>query len=191
MMIRMVRGWVFLLVPAHPGSPRERAIKRLLLLCVVILVQSATKSCCVQVQIRTSHSWTACKDRRGHLVCGRHGVVHSLTSRRPSSLWSTAQRHSSCDLREPCWATSSTTCWTCSVALQQNSVTSRECLIPTTRSAGCLRLWSTAVGIMNYRRNLPYINRCCWKTSVDFTSKLCFRKIVLTHLQFLSHVTLC
>jgi len=34
MMIRMVGGWVFLLVPAHPTSPRQRAVKRLLL-CVV------------------------------------------------------------------------------------------------------------------------------------------------------------
>jgi len=25
---------VFLLIPAHPGSPRQRAVKRLLLLCV-------------------------------------------------------------------------------------------------------------------------------------------------------------
>jgi len=32
MMIRMVGGWMFLLVPAHPGSPGQRAIKRLLLL---------------------------------------------------------------------------------------------------------------------------------------------------------------
>jgi len=32
MMIRMVGGWVFLLVPAHPGGPRQRAVKRLLLL---------------------------------------------------------------------------------------------------------------------------------------------------------------
>jgi len=32
MMIRMVGGWVFLLVPAHPGSPRQRAVKRLLML---------------------------------------------------------------------------------------------------------------------------------------------------------------
>jgi len=31
-MIRMVGGWMFLLVPAHPGSPRQRAAKRLLLL---------------------------------------------------------------------------------------------------------------------------------------------------------------
>jgi len=37
MMIRMVGGWVFLLVPAHPGSPGQRAIKRLLLmLCVLV-----------------------------------------------------------------------------------------------------------------------------------------------------------
>jgi len=33
MMIRMVGGWVFLLVPAHPVvSPGQRAVKRLLLL---------------------------------------------------------------------------------------------------------------------------------------------------------------
>jgi len=32
MMIRMVGGWVFLLVPAHPGSPGQRAVKQLLLL---------------------------------------------------------------------------------------------------------------------------------------------------------------
>ena len=31
MMIRLVGGRVFLLVPAHPGSPRQRAVKRLLL----------------------------------------------------------------------------------------------------------------------------------------------------------------
>jgi len=37
MMIRMVSGRVFLLVPAHPGSPGQRAVKRLwlLLLCTV------------------------------------------------------------------------------------------------------------------------------------------------------------
>jgi len=32
MMIRMVDGWVFLLVPAHPDSPGQRAVQRLLLL---------------------------------------------------------------------------------------------------------------------------------------------------------------
>jgi len=32
MVIKMVGGWVFLLVPAHPGSPGQRAVKRLLLL---------------------------------------------------------------------------------------------------------------------------------------------------------------
>jgi len=30
MMIRMVGGWMFLLVLVHPGSPGQRAIKRLL-----------------------------------------------------------------------------------------------------------------------------------------------------------------
>jgi len=33
MMIRMVGGWVFLLVLAHPGSHRQRSVKRSLLLC--------------------------------------------------------------------------------------------------------------------------------------------------------------
>ena len=32
MMIRMLSGWVFLLVLAHPGSPGQKAVKRLLLL---------------------------------------------------------------------------------------------------------------------------------------------------------------
>jgi len=36
MMIRMVGGCVFLLVPAHPGSPRQRAVKRLLLLLLLL-----------------------------------------------------------------------------------------------------------------------------------------------------------
>ena len=39
MMMRMVGGWVFLLVPAHPGSPGQRAVKRLLLLlCLASLL---------------------------------------------------------------------------------------------------------------------------------------------------------
>ena len=33
MMIRMVGGWVFLLVPAHLGSPGQRAVKWLLCVC--------------------------------------------------------------------------------------------------------------------------------------------------------------
>jgi len=36
MMIRMVGGWVFLLVPAHPDSHRQTAVKRLLLLLQLI-----------------------------------------------------------------------------------------------------------------------------------------------------------
>jgi len=37
MMIRMVGGRVFLLVPAHPSSPGQRAIKRLLLCCCIMV----------------------------------------------------------------------------------------------------------------------------------------------------------
>jgi len=39
MMIRMVDGWMFHLVPAHPGSPGLWAVKRLLLLLLLL--------CCV------------------------------------------------------------------------------------------------------------------------------------------------
>ena len=35
-MIRMVGGCMFLLVPAHPGSPGHRAVKRLLLLLLLL-----------------------------------------------------------------------------------------------------------------------------------------------------------
>jgi len=40
MMMRMVGGWMFLLVPAHPGNPKQRAIKRLLLvfMCCLLLL---------------------------------------------------------------------------------------------------------------------------------------------------------
>ena len=34
MVIRMVGGWMFLLVPAYPGSPGQRAVKQLLLLAI-------------------------------------------------------------------------------------------------------------------------------------------------------------
>jgi len=49
-MIRMVGGWVFLLVPAHPGSRGQRAVKRLLLLLsvnqsVIVTCVIATRSC--------------------------------------------------------------------------------------------------------------------------------------------------
>jgi len=36
MMIRTVGGWMFLLVPAQPGSPGQRAVKWLLLLLKAI-----------------------------------------------------------------------------------------------------------------------------------------------------------
>jgi len=42
MMIRMVGGWVFLLVPAHPGSPGQRAVKRLLCCCCCFCILSPT-----------------------------------------------------------------------------------------------------------------------------------------------------
>jgi len=42
-MMRMVGGWVFLLVRAHPGSPGQRAVKRLLLLLLLLLCRSWLK----------------------------------------------------------------------------------------------------------------------------------------------------
>jgi len=39
MMIRMVGRWMFLLVPAHPGSPIQRAVKRLSLLFWLLWVR--------------------------------------------------------------------------------------------------------------------------------------------------------
>ena len=43
MMIRIVRGWVLLLVPAHPGSPGQRAVNRLLLLLLLLLLYVLTE----------------------------------------------------------------------------------------------------------------------------------------------------
>ena len=43
-MIRMnVSGWMFLLVPAHPGTPRQMAVKRL---CVYITLKVIALVCC-------------------------------------------------------------------------------------------------------------------------------------------------
>jgi len=47
-MIRMVGGREFLLVPAHPGSPRQRAVKRLLLLLFSTMNDYHCKQNCIQ-----------------------------------------------------------------------------------------------------------------------------------------------
>jgi len=39
MVIRMVGGWMFVLVPAHTGSPGQRAVKWLLLLLLLLLLK--------------------------------------------------------------------------------------------------------------------------------------------------------
>jgi len=67
MMIMMVGGWVFLLVPAHLGSPGQRAIKQLLLLCISV---SGVQ------QISDLHSKFAL---RPHHMCGSMVDIHSLT----------------------------------------------------------------------------------------------------------------
>ena len=52
LMIRMgVSGWVFLLVPAYPGSPGQRAIKRF---CVFVCV-CETVSKFIGLEISISH----------------------------------------------------------------------------------------------------------------------------------------
>ena len=33
-----VTGWMFLLVPAYPGSPRQRAIKRLCVCVIAVII---------------------------------------------------------------------------------------------------------------------------------------------------------
>jgi len=47
MMIRMVGGLMFLLVPAHPGSPRQRAVNSCccVLLCIVATLPSVLWLC--------------------------------------------------------------------------------------------------------------------------------------------------
>jgi len=69
-MIGMVGGWVFLLVPAHPGSPGQRAVKWLLLLLLLEvchlpvgckqLLQTKWHACLVQITflciLSTSHN---------------------------------------------------------------------------------------------------------------------------------------
>jgi len=64
MMIRTVGGWVFLLVPAHPGSPGQKAVKRLLLLLFLPLYRL---HCCAisYGNIKVFTGWTKVF-RRGH-----------------------------------------------------------------------------------------------------------------------------
>jgi len=42
----LVGGWMFLLVLAHPGSPGQRAVKRLLLWSPYVIGQTIIFSCC-------------------------------------------------------------------------------------------------------------------------------------------------
>ena len=46
-MIRMgVSGWMFLLVPAYPGGPGQKAVKRLCVcVCVRVCVRACVRAC--------------------------------------------------------------------------------------------------------------------------------------------------
>jgi len=55
MTIRMVGGGVFLLIPAHLGSPRQRAIKRLSL-CVIIVKKLHSLKRFVRTTVAASHN---------------------------------------------------------------------------------------------------------------------------------------
>ena len=79
MMIRMAGGSMFLLVPAHPGSPWQRAVKRLLLL-VVRHVDRSTRSN-MQLQVLT-----CCWSWRRRSVLATH-TLHTVCQTAFSSSW--------------------------------------------------------------------------------------------------------
>ena len=79
MMIRMVGGWVFVLVPAHPGSPGQRAVR---CSCVVLWVVKA-----VQVKATVYVESVRVVSRS---VCQVHGLRQRGRSAR--SAWSDVRR---------------------------------------------------------------------------------------------------
>jgi len=130
MMVRMVGGWVFLLVPAHPGSPGQRVVKRLLLLLCTVLptssclyslngtskkVNKVSKSsylmsftsvtCCLQLtSIMTTtvkaHHWP-----HDTLLSGHRGAAKTVSRVQQEFYWSGIHNFvtryvASCDLRQ-------------------------------------------------------------------------------------------
>jgi len=72
-MIRMgVSGWMFLLVPAYPGSPRQRAIKRL---CVCVYINNACHNAVTMYKYRFTYH---CKFNNCVLQKVRHPVIYSF-----------------------------------------------------------------------------------------------------------------
>ena len=72
MMIRMVGGWVFLLVPADPGSPGQRAVKRSL--CVLCCHVHTYSDSIYHQTLRTL--WTVlCKCIRSRCMCNPNGIL--------------------------------------------------------------------------------------------------------------------
>jgi len=58
MMIRMVGGWMFFLVTAHPGSPGQRAVKQLLMLLLLLLL--AVYRSAIGRQLTVLINWFSC-----------------------------------------------------------------------------------------------------------------------------------
>jgi len=96
-MIRMVGRWVFLLVPADPGSPGQRAVKRLLCCCFYVSIRYVW---CRRSDVYTGRPWS--RRRRTCVVaasdtctdCGRSAAAGPRHGRwnSPSHVASTPPR---------------------------------------------------------------------------------------------------
>ena len=85
----MVGGWVFLLVLGHPGSPGQRAIKRLLLLCVTpkmvmlssnVLVRSYPESTTYQELAQWKGQWSRSSGEHYYIPaqCCFHSIPYTI-----------------------------------------------------------------------------------------------------------------
>jgi len=59
MMIRMVGGWMFLLIPAHPGSPREMAAKTFVVVALSLSSGQSNKVNIALMPLRKISHWTS------------------------------------------------------------------------------------------------------------------------------------
>jgi len=82
MMIRMVVGWRFLLVIALPGSPGQRAVKRLCVcvcvwVCVFIISECRTSKNADSWEKQASHPWPYYKGHERHVLLRPPGFIMS------------------------------------------------------------------------------------------------------------------